>query len=221
MCGRFYLDAQAEELKATFSLSSLPALEPRYNIAPSQSILAVVTDESERVGRWFRWGLIPAWAKDAKLGYRTINARVETVAEKPAYRTAFRHRRALIPASGYFEWLAEASGKQPYCIRPSDDQLLAFAGLYEHWEGSEGESIDSCTIIVTDAAPSVTEIHDRMPLCLAPAQYDAWLDPQLQDPEHLQALIDSGTPPDLQAYPVTRSMNNHLYDRPDNIEPLK
>lgn len=221
MCGRFYLDARAEDLQATFGLSNAPALEPRYNIAPSQSILAVVTDASERVGRWFRWGLIPAWAKDAKFGYRTINARVETVAEKPVYRAAFRRRRALIPASGYFEWRAEASGKQPYCIRPPDDQLLAFAGLYEHWEAPEGESIDSCTIIVTDAAPSVTAIHDRMPLCLVPAQYDAWLDPQLQDPEPLQALIDSGTPPDLQAYPVTRSMNNPRYDRPDNIEPLK
>ncbi len=160
MCGRFYLDARAEELKATLGLLSLPALEPRYNIAPSQPILAAVAAKDGRVGRWFRWGLIPAWAKDVKIGYSTINARAETVATKPAFRAAFRRRRCLIPASGYFEWRAEASGKQPYCIRPTESPLLVFAGLYEHWEDPQGEGIDSCTILVTDAAPSIVSIHD-------------------------------------------------------------
>ena len=221
MCGRFYLDAQADDLKETFGLSSVPALAPRYNIAPSQPVLAVVADASDRVGRWYRWGLIPAWAKDAKFGYRTINARAETVATKPAFRAAFRRRRALIPASGYFEWRAETSGKQPYCIRLVDDgQLLVFAGLYEHWQNSQGEGVDSCTILVTDAVPSVATIHDRMPLCLAPAQFDAWLDPDLQDPTPLQALIDQTPPPALQAYPVTRQMNTSRYDHPDAIAPL-
>lgn len=111
MCGRFYLDAQADALVTTLGSSSLPTLKPRYNIAPSQPILAVVAAEDARVGHWFRWGLIPSWAKDEKFGYRTINAWAETVVEKQAFRSAFRHRRALIPASGYFEWRSEASGK--------------------------------------------------------------------------------------------------------------
>jgi putative SOS response-associated peptidase YedK len=220
MCGRFYLDARAEELEATLGLSGLPALEPRYNIAPSQSILAAVATEEGRGGRWFRWGLIPAWAKDAKIGYRTLNARVETVATKPAFRVAFRRRRCLIPASGFFEWREEDTGKQPYCIRPVDEPLLVFAGLYEHWQDPQGESIDSCTILVTDAAPSVAAIHDRMPLCLAPAQFATWLDPAIQAPAPLQALIDAAQAPALTAYPVTRRMNNPRYDQPDAITPL-
>lgn len=160
------------------------------------------------------------WAKNTKFGNRTINARAETVATKPAFRTAFRRRRVLIPASGYFEWRAEASGKQPYCIQPVDEPLLVFAGLYEHWQDQQGEGIDSCTIIVTDADPSIATIHNRMPLCLAPAQFDAWLDPDLQDPTPLQALIDQTPPPALQAYPVTRQMNTSRYDHPDAIAPL-
>jgi putative SOS response-associated peptidase YedK len=220
MCGRFYLDARAEELTETLGLSSLPELRPRFNIAPSQPILAAVATEEGRVGRWFRWGLIPAWAKDAKIGYRTLNARAETVATKPAFRAAFRRRRCLIPASGYFEWRPEASGKQPYGIQPADAPLLVFAGLYEHWPDPQGEGIDSCTILVTDAAPSIAAIHDRMPLCLAPAQFATWLDPAIQDPAPLQALIDAAQAPVLTAYPVTRRMNNPRYDQPDAITPL-
>jgi putative SOS response-associated peptidase YedK len=218
MCGRFYLDARADEIESTLGLTGLSEFQPRYNIAPSQPIFAVVLGNHGREGHWFRWGLIPSWAKDEKFGYHTINARAETVAQKPAFRSAFRHRRALIPASGYFEWRSEASGKQPYCIKSADSPLLVFAGLYEHWESPQGETIDSCTIIVTDAAPSIEAIHDRMPLCLAPTQFGDWLDPALQDPDRLLSLVKAAKAPVMTFYPVTRRMNNPRYDRSDAIE---
>jgi putative SOS response-associated peptidase YedK len=220
MCGRFYLDAQSNELETILGLSGLPELRPRFNIVPSQPILAAVATQEGRVGRWFRWWLIPAWAKDDKIGYRTLNARAETVATKPAFRAAFRRRRCLIPASGHFEWRSDASGKQPYGIHPTDAPLLVFAGLYEHWQDPQGEGIDSCTILVTDATPSVVAIHDRMPLCLAPAQFATWLDPAIQAPAPLQALIDAAQAPALTAYPIIRRMNHPRYDQPDAITPL-
>ncbi len=220
MCGRFYLDAHEDELMAYFGLSSLPDVEPRYNIAPSQSILALVADAKGREGRLFRWGLIPFWAKDAKFGYRTINARSETVAEKPAFRAAFKHRRCLIPATGYFEWKAVADGKQPYCIRFPETPVLAFAGLYEQWQSPQGEAIDSCTIIVTAAAPAVAAIHDRMPVCFNPDQFTTWLDPAVQDLPLLKSLIDESYQPEVEIFPVTRRMNNPRYASPDAIQPL-
>ena len=220
MCGRFYLDAQQEELADYFDLPAAPELEARFNIAPSQSIAAVVAGEKGRELRRFRWGLIPFWARDGKIGYRTINARAETVESKPAYRAAFRHRRCLIPASGFYEWKALASGKQPYCIRPTQAALFAFAGLYEHWQGPGGETIDSCTIIVTEANPAMRAIHDRMPVILKPKDFAFWLDPTTQQPARLKPLLRPWPDDDLTLYPVSKRVGNPSYDDPACIAAL-
>ncbi|MEJ2454678.1 MAG: SOS response-associated peptidase [Candidatus Thiodiazotropha sp.] len=171
MCGRFYLDADKELLKNHFNLESAPTCQPRYNIAPSQTILAILSRGQNRESDNFRWGLVPFWAKDDKIGYKTINARAETVASKPAYRAAFRYRRCLIPASGFYEWKTESDGKQPYCLRPKNKPLFAFAGLYEHWEDKTGNKTDSCTIIVGEANSDVLPIHDRMPIIIDPRSH--------------------------------------------------
>ncbi|MDJ0805957.1 MAG: SOS response-associated peptidase [Gammaproteobacteria bacterium] len=220
MCGRFYLDIQQDELKSHFNLATSPDLIPRYNIAPSQAIAAVMISKQERQVKMFRWGLIPFWSKDEKIGYRTINARAETVDKKPAFRAAFKYRRCLIPASGFFEWKAENGGKQPYCIHPKKSPLIAFAGLYEHWESEAGRLIASCTIIVTEANRSVMSIHDRMPVILNPVDYDVWLDPDIQDPEIIKPLLRPCPDTDIETYRVGKQVNNPRNDDPDCIIPL-
>lgn len=140
--------------------------------------------------------------------------------EKPAFRSAFRRRRCLVPASGYFEWRTESGAKQPYCIRPAEALLPVFAGLYEHWRDRQGEGVDSCTILVNEAAPSLTHIHDRMPVCLDMAQIAAWLDPGLLDPVQLQELIRHPARPELAIFSVTRHINNPRYNAPDAISTM-
>jgi putative SOS response-associated peptidase YedK len=220
MCGRFYLDASEDELQDFFGLSAAPAVTPRYNIESSQSILAVTVDADGREGRWFHWGLIPSWAKDQKFGYRTINVRVETVAGKPAFRAAFKRRRCLIPASGYFEWHVVKQGKQPYCIRSSEAPLLALAGLYEHWQSPRGEAIESCAIIVGEATPELAAVHNRMPICLDPDQFDTWLDPQIEDIGLLKRMLARESHLRLTLYPVTPRMNDPRFASWESIQPL-
>ncbi|WP_338115353.1 SOS response-associated peptidase [Thiocystis minor] len=193
------------ELEAQFGASFDGVwLPPRDNIAPGSQLLAVRADSAgPRTFTTFHWGLIPPWAKDRKIGYRTINARAETVAEKPSFRAAFRQRRCLIPADGFDEWQATGSGKQPSFIARRDRQPFAFAGLWETWtDPASGERIDSTTIIVTDANAVVRPIHDRMPVILSPADDEVWLDPGLTRPEPLQALLTPCDPTPLMAYPV-------------------
>lgn len=220
MCGRFYLDVQADELMSEFGLESAPALPPRFNIAPSQQVAAVLEDKQGRRLQMLHWGLIPFWAKDAKIGYHTINARAETVESKPAFRAAFKYRRCLIPASGFFEWKAEADGKQPYCIRPKREPLFAFAGLYEHWEGEGGKLIDSCSIIVTEANQAVKPVHERMPVILSQENYSAWLDPDNQVPRLLKPLLQPSPDEIISLYPVSKRVNNPRNDDPECIASL-
>ena len=151
-----------------------------------------------------RWGLIPHWAKEEKIGYRMINARAETVAEKPSFRVALRRRRCLIPATGFYEWKAVPGGKQPYNIQLVDGGLFAFAGLWERWQGDAGQVVESCTIIVTEANKAISPIHDRMPVILDPSDYKSWLDPQLQDSASLQPLLRPCPPNRINSYPVSR-----------------
>ena len=221
MCGRFYLDVQQDELAEYFDLQAAPLLTPRYNIAPSQEIAAVLDGEQGRELRMFRWGLIPFWAKDEKIGYRTINARAETVESKPAFRAAFKYRRCLIPASGFFEWKAEQGGKQPYCIRPQRASLFALAGLYEHWQGEQGEAIDSCTIIVTEANPAMRSIHDRMPVIVKRNDFAAWLDPQNRQVGTLKQLLLPWPDDDLDLYPVNKRVSNPQNDDPGCIAAIR
>jgi len=220
MCGRFYLDVPADELMSHFGLELLPALEPRYNIAPTQSVAAVLDGVRGRELHMLRWGLIPFWAKDEKIGYRTINARAETVESKPAFRAAFRRRRCLIPASGFYEWQAAAGGKQPYCIHPRHGALFAFAGLYEHWRDATGKTVDSCSILVTRANDSIRPVHERMPVIISPGNYTAWLDPHTKDPEVIKPLLVPAPADAIDLYPVSRRVNSPKNDDPACLAPL-
>ena len=220
MCGRFNLITDAQALVDFFALSDSLDVAPRYNIAPAQSILAVRQQDGRRTAAALHWGLIPRWSKDRKIGYKTINARAETVAEKPAFRSAFRRRRCLIPATGFFEWRTVASGKQPYNILRRDGNLMAFAGLWESWRSPDGEQIESCTIIITEANESVRPVHDRMPVILDPEAYPIWLNPDLQDPAKLQPLLRPCPAELTVAVPVSRSVGNPANDGPDCVRPL-
>ncbi len=221
MCGRFALYADPRQLARRFEAEPLPDLPPRYNVAPSQNI-PILRREGE--GRRFalaRWGLLPSWAKDIHFGgYSTINARAETVAGKPAFRSAFRHRRAIIPASAYYEWRAipQVKLKQPWAIALKDHEPMGFAGLWEHWQGPEGEVLESCCIIVTDANELTRPIHDRMPVILDPADWDTWLDPESPDTVALQSLLKPYPPEAMTVWPVSTKVNNPRYDAPDCLE---
>jgi putative SOS response-associated peptidase YedK len=221
MCGRFALSAP-EELASRFKLKNAPELAPRYNIAPSQDVAVVRlvpgTLEPEIV--MLRWGLIPFWARDRKIGYKMINARGESIADKPAFRAAFKHRHCLIPASGFYEWDHKTQTNRPYFIRQKDTDILAFAGLWEHWQGEDGETVESCTIITTNANRIVGKIHDRMPVIIEPDKYDQWLDPEL-DKEIRLTLLKPFQDKRLLAYPVGKAVNNPKNDTPDCLEEIK
>jgi putative SOS response-associated peptidase YedK len=220
MCGRFYLDVMQDELEAYFDVESPQALTARYNIAPSQDILAIVTQEQTRQLRKFHWGLIPFWAKDEKIGYKCINARAETVDTKPAFRAAFKYRRCLIPCSGFYEWKTEHKNKQPYCFRPTKQPMFALAGLYEHWHDGSGRQVDSCTIIVGDANSDVAPIHDRMPIILQPENFDSWLDPDTQTADLIKPLLSNLPQGQMDCFAVSRTLNNPRNDNPELIKAI-
>jgi putative SOS response-associated peptidase YedK len=215
MCGRFTLHTLPDVLQDHFGVDQLPSeLAPSYNISPSQDIAAVRMLGERRRLDMLRWGLVPAWAKDVKIGYRMINARAETVADKPAWRTAFRLRRCLIPADGFYEWRRTADGKQPYHIRMKDGGVFGLAGIWERREVADGV-LESCSIIVTAANDTIRPVHDRMPVIIAPQDYTAWLDPGLRDPGALQQCLRVWPAGDMEVYPVSsrvnRSVNNDAH----------
>ncbi len=220
MCGRFYLDTPRKRLLEQFALKQMPLLTARFNIAPSQDIAAIREGEAGRELVMLHWGLIPHWAKEEKTKFSMINARAETVATKPAYRTAFRQRRCLVPASGFFEWERTARGRQPYAVRLKDTDLFAFAGLWEYWEGEQGKTIESCTIVVTDANELLRPIHDRMPVILDPDNYDAWLGHETADTEHLLSLLRPYPAKQMTLYPVSKRVNSPKDDESKCIEPV-
>ncbi len=221
MCGRFTLSTPTANLAKLFDLDSVPNLEPRYNIAPTQAVLAVRSTR-EGLGRelaLMRWGLIPSWSKDPAIGSSLINARSETVAEKPSFRTAFKRRRCLIPADGFFEWQKQERAKQPYFIGLADRQPFAFAGLWEHWEGADGSVLDTCTILTTTANATIRPLHDRMPVILDPADYTTWLDAATH-PDYLFHLLHPYPAEAMITYPVSTLVNNVANDVPACIQPL-
>src|SRR5262245_45113900 len=203
MCGRFVLTAPREAVKAFLPLFDLPDVAPNYNVAPTQTVLAVrvPTGGAEPAAALLKWGLVPSWADDPAIGYRMINARSETVAEKPAFRSAFSQRRCLILADGFFEWAKLGKRKQPYLFRLQSGRLFAFAGLWEHWQ-RDGRALDSCTILTTEPNDLVKPLHDRMPVILAPADFGLWLDPKAAKGEDLQALLRPYRAEAMTAYPV-------------------
>jgi len=198
MCGRLTLRASCKDVAELFQLSELPPLEPRYNVAPSQDVLVVRRHPAAwaRDAAMLRWGLIPSWATDTSIGSRLINARSETAAEKPAFRRAFRERRCLVPADGFYSWQQQGRRKQPFFIYLKDGHLFAFAGLWESWKGGAGEVIETFTILTTIANDLVRPIHEPMPVILDPQHYDVWLDPAPGDVSVLKPL--------LQPYPAER-----------------
>lgn len=224
MCGRFNLTATPEQIIETFKLPGLFDFQASYNITPGQEIVAIVSsDGSTGVNEVnqavsLRWGLVPSWAKDPKISTHLINARAETVVEKPSFRSAFLKRRCLIPATGFFEWGQTEQGKQAYHITRSDQHLFAFAGLWEHWEQC-GETVYSCAIITTSANPLIQPIHTRMPLILDPHDYLHWLDQQAAK-DNLQALLASDAYAGMAAIPVSNWVNNPRHDDANCIKPI-
>jgi putative SOS response-associated peptidase YedK len=220
MCGRYNLITDAEALVDFFeiehTLFDLSALEPRYNIAPSQDVPIVRDTGKGRELVLARWGLVPHWSKDAKPKYSTINARAETVAEKPTYREAFRRKRCLIPATGFYEWKQTSGGKSPHHIHIPAQSVFAFAGLWDHWD-KEGAGFESCSIIVTSANETMQPIHDRMPVILNQAQYNIWLAADHFNRAQLESLLVPYTG-ELKTYPVRRLVNSPKNDDPRCIE---
>ncbi|AWW35628.1 SOS response-associated peptidase [Streptomyces cadmiisoli] len=244
MCGRYASTRSPQDLVQHFQVTDWQAeetLAPSWNVAPTDQVWAVLErtprdgDDAATVGRELRplrWGLVPSWAKDEKIGARMINARVETVHEKPAYRSAFAKRRCLLPADGFYEWQQAtdpATGKvrkQPYFIHPTDDQVMALAGLYEYWRNPEIKDDDpaawltTCTIITMDATDAAGRVHPRMPLALSPDHYDDWLDPERQDPGDLRGLLTQPAGGVLDARPVSTAVNSVRNNGPQLIEEI-
>jgi len=222
MCGRYNIITDAEALIDFFeieqTLFEVSELQPRHNIAPSQDVPIVRDTGKGRELALARWGLVPHWSKEAKPKYSTINARVETVAEKPTYREAFKRKRCLIPATGFYEWKQDGGQKTPHHIQLPEGKLFAFAGLWDHWD-KEGAGFDSCSIIVTGANETMQPIHDRMPVILNPAQYNTWLAADHFSRAQLESLLVPYAG-EMRAYPVSRLVNSPKNDDPRCIEQM-
>ncbi len=225
MCGRFTLHTPAETLATLFDLPETPVLVPRYNIAPIQPVAIVRAPVQPEQREWalVRWGLIPSWAKDPSIGAHMINARAETVAEKPSFRAAFKRRRCLVPADGFYEWRKLDGRKQPYYIRMQGRGPFAIAGLWEHWQGPDGSELQTCTLLTTDANDLLAPIHNRMPVIIAREDYDEWLDVTNEDRRFLSLLHHLLRPYPSQAmdaYPVSTYVNNARNEGEACIEPV-
>jgi putative SOS response-associated peptidase YedK len=219
MCGRFTLRTSPAEIAEIFALLREPELVPRYNIAPTQQVAAIRPAGGGRELSMLAWGLVPAWSKSPKGGPPLINARGESVATKPSFRDAFRKRRCLIPADGFYEWKKTGPrSKQPYYIRVRGGRPFAFAGLWEHWEAADGAALDSCTIITTDANEALRDLHDRMPVILPPDSYDEWLDPNAANPAELERLLVPYPAAEMDFYPIRTTVNNARNETPACIE---
>jgi len=224
MCGRFVQFRGFEELRAHFpiDMSHVEGV-PNYNVAPTQQVLAIARYDGQNHLIKFHWGLVPFWAKEISIGSKMINARAETVDSKPGFRNAFKKRRCLIPADGFYEWAGVKGRKQPVYITKPDHSPLAFAGLCEIRDNKrqEDEAYRSCTIITTKASESVQEIHNRMPAILKPEAYGAWLDPKNQDVTGLQDFIQNQILIELVNIPISQRVNSVKSNGPENILPLK
>lgn len=224
MCGRYSLAAGEKTLVSTFQLDGpedwQQGLRPRYNIAPGQGILAVLDDADRDCRRadFFHWGLVPAWIKDPNASRLPINARGESMAEKPSFRDALRYRRCLIPASGWYEWKRSTGKPQPWYLHPAKGKVLAFAGLWERWQSPDGSEILSACIVTTVPPPGLKAIHARMPAVLPAASWDRWLDPQLQDGGAAVGLVDTLPDACFRAHAVSEAVNSVEHDGPELID---
>lgn len=229
MCGRFTLHSNLNLILQQFALDDAPDLTPRYNVAPTQDVPIVRATAEGRELAMVRWGLIPSWAKDEKIGNRLLNARSETAAEKPSFRAAFRRRRCLVVADGFYEWkkvgAAKGAPKQPYYIRMQDHRPFGFAGLWETWRGPKGAELpepkQSCTILTTSPNALMEPLHDRMPVILPPGDYEMWLDPSFEGLEALQALQQPYDPDAMIAEPVSTLVNSPRNESPECIAAIE
>ena len=223
MCGRFVLQASPQQLQHHFNLNEEPRAAPRYNIAPTQAVLGVRANpysaSSEREATFLHWGLVPFWAKDPQIGRRMINARSETAAQKPSFRAAFKYRRCIVPADGFYEWKKESGHKQPYLIGLKAGGVFGMAGLWERWE-QDGSVIESCTLLTTEPNDLLADIHNRMPVILEPQDYDEWLDQSVQKADTLLHLMRPFSDTDMQVVPVSTLVNNPRNEDPACITPV-
>lgn len=220
MCGRTALTARPEDLREIFGLDHTPTLAPHYNVPPSQPVAAVrvMRDSPGRRLELLRWGLVPRWAEDAKVGHKLSLARVETIATTPAFREAVRRRRCLVVVDGFFEWKREGKTSQPFFVRAEGGAPLALAGVWERWTSRDGEVVESCAIVTQPARPPVDAVHDRMPLVLGREAWDRWLDPGLTDIDAIAPLLEPRAPR-LVAYAVGTHVNDPRHDDPSCLEP--
>ena len=221
MCGRFSLTADLGELTSRFEFEgNWSELEPNYNVAPTQNVLTVIDDGEKRRGGFMRWGLIPHWAKNPSIGSRMINARAETVAQKPAYRSAFKRRRCLVLADGFYEWQKTGRAKTPMRIVMESGELFAFAGLWALWKDPEGNTVPSCTVITTQANDLLRPIHDRMPVILPREMEEFWLDREIQDVPALENALTAYPSDLMKTYQVSTLVNSARNNRPEILEPV-
>ena len=220
MCGRYTLTADAASIQLAFDLEGISGWQPRYNIAPSQ-LVPVITGKNARQLSFLKWGLVPSWAKDLTIGSKMINARAETAAEKPSFRAAFKHRRCLIPADGFFEWSQQGSRKAPMYIHLENRALFAFAGLWESRANPDGSKLETCTILTTEANELIRPLHHRMAVILAPEHYDIWLSPGKVGTAALLPLLSPCPVEKMRVYEVSRQVNHPANDHPAVIEPFE
>lgn len=227
MCGRYDCHEEFIRIVKSFGISKSSAASveseyrPSYNIPPSRNILIAAADENgERHLQLCKWGLIPVWARATAIGDKMINARAETVAEKPAFRDAFNKNRCFIVANGFYEWRREGTAKFPVYVRLKSQEIMAFAGLYSLWKSPVGEDIYTAAIITTDANELLSAVHDRMPVILSPEKYDEWLNPNEKDKAKLLSLLRPYPSDEMEYYDVTLYVNRPEHDSPDVIEPL-
>ena len=223
MCGRFTLKTPVERLSEKFQFPEIIPLKPRYNIAPSQSVAVVrlLPDDTDRKLAMLRWGLLPAWVRDPAKVQQPINAKAETAAEKPMFRDAFKRRRCLVPADGFYEWKQEEGRKQPVYIHMRDGEPFAIAGLWERWEGQDGQVIESCTLLTTEPNDVLAPIHNRMPVILDPKDYAQWLDPDLQTADGVKPLLRPYPSDLMTVYSISLRVNNPRNDDSQCLEPLR
>lgn len=220
MCGRYAITTAPEAIRALFGYPEQPNFPPRYNVAPTQPVPIVRMAEGKRQLALVRWGLIPAWVKDPRGFTLLINARGESVLEKPAFRNAMKRRRCLFPADGFFEWKRDGEKKQPYFVRLKAGGPMAFAGLWESWMGPNGEEQETAAIVTTTASRSIAHIHDRMPVIVPPDAFDFWLDPKV-DAQTAAAVIQPARDALIESYQVSSAVNRTANDSPMLIEPLR
>ena len=220
MCGRFTLTSPAQVIADAFGVEPPSGLEARYNICPSQAVLAVrrTKDDAGRSAAFLHWGLVPHWMKEPPKDARMINARSETAAEKPAFRDAFRSKRCLVPADGFYEWRKESGGKQPYLIRWKTAEPFAIAGLWASWRRDGGPRLESCALLTTAPNELMEPIHDRMPVILPRESWDLWLDPAVAEVDRLKKLLVPAPAADMEAFPVSTHVNSPKNDDPKCLE---